>query len=152
VRRVQVVVEDPAQCGVAVGLIEGTGEFGRVRPEQVVAAEPAARQFGEQVGADQIVERWPDPTRRPADQARRGGRRHVRAGVQAEQPEQPLCRGGQRRVRQVERGPDGGLLVAVHLEGGQPVAGREPGRVVGDPFGVGQVRRRDPQRQRQVRA
>jgi hypothetical protein len=76
----------------------------------------------------------------------------LRLGCEREPAEHPAGRAGQRRVRDVEGGLDGGGLVTVQRELGQPVAHRELGGVVRDCplWMVGEIGRGDPQGQRQV--
>jgi hypothetical protein len=74
--------------------------------------------------------------------------------VQADQPEHPSRRGREGGIRQVEGGPDRALLVAGDRQDGEPVAlaqldGQLRDRLARIPS---QMRGRDPQRQRQVRA
>src|SRR5262249_59521624 len=53
---VQVVVEHPADGGVAAGLADGVlGLFGGVGAQQVVAGVPAGEGLGGQVGAGQVA-------------------------------------------------------------------------------------------------
>jgi hypothetical protein len=88
------------------------------------------------------------------DQGR--GRRHgeMRPRHQAEQAEELALGSGQALVGRAERGPDGGVGVALDLQRGQPVPDPERGHLAGDGLlgVVGQVGRGDPQRQRQMRA
>ncbi len=86
---------------------------------------------------------------------RRGGLDgEVRTRGHSEQAEEPPFGRCQPSVGEVERHPDRGVLVAVDLQRGQPVPGAQLGHLARDaPVRLaGQVRRGDPQRQRQARA
>ena len=79
------------------------------------------------------------------------GGRDVLADREAEQPEHPARRGGQRPVGQAERGPYRRLVVRVVVlaadgQGADPVGGAQPGDMPGDalPRPVDQVRGGDP--------
>ncbi|MFF7979844.1 hypothetical protein ACFZDK_12030 [Streptomyces sp. NPDC007901] len=102
----QVVVEEPADGGLpGVRVLVLQGAFGGVGAQQVVAAVPAGRALGEQMGAGQLGQQRADPGRVVARDGRRRGRGDVRARVQGQQPQQPGRAGAQRPVRPGEHRP-----------------------------------------------
>jgi hypothetical protein len=113
--------------------------------------EAASGATGHQVRLAQLAQQRPGLGRRHTGQAGGGVRRDVRAGVQAEQPEQPRRGGAQRPVRASEDGPDvrGGVVAAERVQAvpagpqfADEVGQRQPGPGV-------DVGGRDGQRERQ---
>jgi hypothetical protein len=115
---VQVVVDQPGQRGLparlGVGVVRGSA---RVLAEQVVEAVPAGLGLLEQVRIDQVFQQPLGDLHLDVDQGCRGVLIQVRAGVQAQEPEQALLFGGEVLVGQGERG---GHAAVSHCEFGQP--------------------------------
>jgi hypothetical protein len=101
----------PGRAGL-IGPAGRGGLLGGVGAEQVVHGEPAAGRLGDQVGAGQLAQGVARPGRRQGGQAGRGRGRDVRAGVHAEEAEQPGGRFGQVAAGPREDGP--------HVGGGVP--------------------------------
>jgi hypothetical protein len=96
---VQVVVEQPADGGPALGLgVVRVGQLGGVAAQQIMVGVPAGPGFGQQVHAGQRRDQRSYAVPGQSHEARRGGGADVRAGVQAKQPEQPGLGGVQRVV------------------------------------------------------
>jgi hypothetical protein len=99
-RGLEIVVEHPVHRHAPVrGIVDGVGLLDRVRPQQVVQDVPTRPVLGDQVDIGQVGEPAPRDPLLGAGEAGRRGRADVRAGVQAEQPEQP----GRRRTDPRER-------------------------------------------------
>ena len=115
---------------------------------------PAGTALAEQVHAGQPGQQRAGPVRRDPGQAGRGADGHVRARVQAEQPEHPRRVRGQRAVGPGEHRPDiGGRVIAperVERVACLAQVGGEHGE--GKPGAGGGAGRGDGQRQRQARA
>jgi hypothetical protein len=101
---VQVIIQQPADGGVAVRRVIGGCQGAGVLAEQVVQAVAAASGLGEQVLIVEAVEVAAGC--RQVGVVEGGGAVgvDVRARVQAEPPEQPLLASGEVLVGQVERG------------------------------------------------
>ena len=112
-----VVVEDAAG-GLPVGGVGRRGQVGRVCAQQVVQRVPAGHVFDDQVGAGEFGQRRPHRSGRPSGEA--GGRRdsEIRAGMTAEQPEQPGRIGSE--------GPVGPGEDGTHVGGGRVAGQRLP--------------------------
>jgi len=112
---------------------------------------PARRRPGEQARICEQGQR----ARRRFDTGTLQGRgqipTEVRAGNEAEQPEQPGRRRREGRIRQVERHPHRHLIIAIDRQPAQPVVRGELTHLVGDGLidVQRQVRGGDPQRKRQ---
>ena len=99
VRAVQVMVEDTAGRGAAVFFgVDGVREMGRVVAQQVVEGVPARDMLDEQAGLGQLGQQGARFVGRQPGEAGRGQGVGVLARVQAEQPEQPRRRRGERLV------------------------------------------------------
>ena len=131
----QVVVEQPRHCRVAVGGGIGGGQCPGVLADQVMQAVAPARRLGEQVLVVEALKVAPGVPQAGAVQGSRGVAVGIGAREQAQPAEQPLLAGSEIVVGQVESGRDGQVLGVHQL---QPVAGRcQVGREPGDgPGGV----------------
>lgn len=106
----QIVIEHAAQCVapflLAVPLaVLGTGEFVRIRAQEVMEAVSARGLLGEEVRARQFGQQGTDPDGWAVREC--GGRvcPDVRPGMQGQEPEQPGRFAGQSAVRPAEHCP-----------------------------------------------
>jgi hypothetical protein len=146
VGRVQVVVEHPVRGGAALAVrIDAVGKVRRKGAQQVMEGVPAGDRLDEQVRVDQLGQQWPYLRYGQRGEAGRRRSGDVRTGMQAEQPEQPSGRRGQRQVGPGEHRPDIGVRV-VEAVGAVAQLGGE--RVQGQPRAAGGAGGHDRQRQR----
>ena len=104
---VQVVVEHPVHRRVPLPVVVvGVCLLGGVGAQQVVAGVPARDVFSEQVRPGQLGQEHACLSRCDGGEAGHGGCGEVRAGVQAQQAEQPGGVGAQGPVGPREHGPD----------------------------------------------
>src|SRR5215813_3315738 len=103
----QIVIQEPIDCSITrcrVFLIsQRTGMF----PDQVVEAEAAPGGFIDQVMVVKVIEERAHSWEIRAVQGRGSVGIYVRAGLQAEEPEQSLLGVRQVSVRQIEYGGNG---------------------------------------------
>ena len=106
------------------------------------------------MGPHQSVEQLSRHRRRDSGHRSRCLDVHLRARYQPQAPKHAASRGGQASVGQVEGGWYGAGRVTADREGAEPSRAAQRGHVVGDSVlrTVTEVRRRYPQRQRQVAA
>ena len=149
---VRVIVHQPADGGVRISRLVGSGERAGVLAEQIVQEVAAGRGLGDQMMVVELIELTAGGWHVDVVEGGRGVGIDVRARGQAQPPEQPLLRCGEVGVGQVERGGDRQVLGA---HDGQPGTGRRqvrgqfgtgPGRVMPEPRGE------HPDRQRKVPA
>lgn len=106
----QVVVEEAYHGGAPLLVrLVGPGQLGGVHPQQVVHCPATRPAGGDEVRAGQVGQRPADLARRAGGQADGGVEGDVRAGVQAQEPEQPGGRLAERAVRPGEDRPDIGV-------------------------------------------
>ena len=105
VGRVQVVVEQPGHRLLLLGFVVlSPGPPGRVAADQVVQPVLAVGGLGQQVTVEQHPEGLLRRRRAAAVQRGRGLQAVRRARTGAEAPQEPLMRGSERAIRQVEGG------------------------------------------------
>jgi hypothetical protein len=150
----QVQLQQPPRGRRPLPRVDLLGSFGGVQAQQVVQAVASRDVLVDQMGGGQSGKGLAGVAGAGPDEGRGRRRGEVRPGYQAEQAEELAFGSGQALVGRAERGPDGGVGVALDLQRGQPVLDPERGHLGGDGLlGVaGQVGRGDPQRQRQMRA
>ncbi|OLB76527.1 MAG: hypothetical protein AUI14_18550 [Actinobacteria bacterium 13_2_20CM_2_71_6] len=136
----QVAVEQPGHRATALGQrIRLEAEPGGIGAQQVVLAVPGDPDGFDEMRADEHVQQPPGLVEVGTQQGRCGVGVQIRAGMQAEQPEEGRRRGRQPVVRPGQHGTECGALVGTRIQPLQPAllvaqlgdqvreAGRRPG-------------------------